>query len=195
MRTLIAVFVGLCATLPARAVCDTPPDPTILCGLGETAIVVDLQGVPGAADDGIEVFVRQVEGAPLPGVAIGDLLRFVPAAGDATFASELIAGVRLLLIPRDVGTYLLGLQVKDGRVRVGDDDSYTIELQQALALAIDDDEAACDQRATEVVEPAIFLGGCDGTSGCAATRTPMVLWALALPLAWCRCRRRRRPRR
>lgn len=191
----VAVILLVVSASTARAQCARP-DPTIFCGLSSTAVVGTVaSGAQSTAGD-IVIVVRRLAGRPMAGVELGAQLTVRSLNDDAAVTPSTAEGASNLFILRNVETYLLAAPIVDARVAIDDDDdTYGIAVDDALLLATDTDEAACDERATQVVEPSIYLGQCtndddDGAGGCATTSSSLLsmLAVLATAIRW-----RRRP--
>ncbi len=183
MRTIIVGFGLMLAASNARAWCRGPPDPTVFCGLSSTAILATVTPGPAVNDGSITVVVRQLAGDAMAGVELGTTLTLRSLNTDVVGVTPApIANMTNLFVLQNVGTWIVGAPVVDGRVGIADDNSsYAIEVNEALALATNPNEADCDQRATEVVQPSIYLGGCDDTVGCSSTTQSSALsWVAVL---------------
>lgn len=193
MRSVVVLLVLSAST--ARAQCARP-DPTIFCGLSSTAVVGTVPSGAAGADGDVVIVVRRLAGRPMAGVELGAQLTLRGLATDVAVTPSTAEGASNLFILRNVETYLLGAPIVDGRVAIDDDDdTYGIAVDEALLLATDTDEAACDERATRVVDPSIYLGQCtddvdNGGGGCATTSSSglSALTLLAAAVCW-----RRRP--
>lgn len=168
----VAVILLVVSASTARAQC-VRPDPTIFCGLSSTAVVGTVASGAQSTAGNVVIVVRRLAGRPMAGVELGTQLTVRGLNDDAAVTPSTAEGASNLFILRNVETYLLAAPIVDGRVAIDDDDAaYGIALDEALLLATDADEAACDERATQVVEPSIYLGQCtndDGSGGCATT--------------------------